>query len=59
MYSVNEAAKKLGISDRRVRQLLSEGRIKGKKLDGTWVVLDLNYTRKRKVKGVGNEKTAI
>ena len=51
MYSVEEAATKLGISGRRVRRLLAEGRIKGKKLGGTWVVLDLNYTRKRKVKG--------
>jgi excisionase family DNA binding protein len=51
MYSVREAAIKLGISDRRVRKLLEEGRIKGKKLGRDWVVLDLNYTRKRKAKG--------
>jgi len=49
MYSVEEAARKLGISGRRVRKLLAEGRIEGKKLGGTWVVLDLNYTRKRKL----------
>jgi excisionase family DNA binding protein len=47
MWSVKEAAIKLGISERRVRKLLSEGRIKGKKLDGTWVVLELKYTKKR------------
>jgi excisionase family DNA binding protein len=51
MYSVEEAATKLGISGRRVRRLLAEGRLKGKKLGGTWVVLDLNYIRKRKGKG--------
>ena len=51
MYSVKEAAKKLDISDRRVRKLLGEGRIKGRKLGRDLVVLDLNYTRKRKPKG--------
>ncbi len=51
MYSVKEAADRLGISDRRVRKLLEEGRIKGRKLGRDWVVLDLNYTRKRKPKG--------
>ena len=51
MWSVKQAASKLGISEQRVRQLLAEGRIKGKKLDGTWVVLSLSYTRKRKRKG--------
>ena len=55
MYSVKEAAIKLGISDRRVRKLLEEKRIKGKKLARDWIVLDLNYTRKRKPKGVKNE----
>lgn len=47
MWSVKEAANKLGISERRVRKLLAEGRIKGKKLDGTWVVLELKYEKKR------------
>ncbi len=51
MYSVKEVADRLGISDRRVRKLLEEGRIKGRKLGRDWVVLDLNYTRKRKPKG--------
>jgi len=50
MYSVREAAEKLGISDRRVRVLLNEGRIEGKKLGHDWVVLSLDYKRKRKVK---------
>ncbi|MFW6105160.1 MAG: helix-turn-helix domain-containing protein [Chloroflexota bacterium] len=47
MWSVKQAAKELGISERRVRKLLAEGRIKGKKLNGFWVVLKLSYTRKR------------
>jgi len=55
MYSVKEAAQKLGISERHLRLLLERGKIKGKKLGHDWVVLDLNYTRKRKVKGVRNE----
>jgi len=51
MYRVKEVAAKLRISDRRVRKLLEEGRIAGKKLGYDWVVLDLNYTGKRKTKG--------
>lgn len=47
IWSVKQAAKELGISEQRVRKLLAEGRIKGKKLDGTWVVLELSYTKKR------------
>ena len=53
MYSTREAAKKLGISDRRVRKLLTEGRIKGRKLGGTWVILHFNYTKKREYKDKG------
>ena len=48
MWSVNEAAYLMGVSGQRVRKLLSEGRIKGEKLGGTWVVLELNYTRKKR-----------
>ena len=51
IYSVKEAAVELGISERRVRKLLEEGRLKSKKLGRDWVVLDLNYIRKRKPKG--------
>ena len=51
MYSVKEASGKLGISERHLRLLLEKGKIKGKKLGHDWVVLDLNYTRKRKPKG--------
>ena len=51
MWSVKEAADKLGLSERHLRLLLERGEVKGKKLSGTWVVLRLDYTRKRKRKG--------
>ena len=51
MYSVAEAAQKLGISDRHLRLLLERGDVKGKKLGHYWVVLRLDYKRKRKPKG--------
>ena len=50
MYSVREASSRLGINERHVRRLLASGEIKGKKLGHDWVVLDLNYTRKRNPK---------
>jgi hypothetical protein len=51
MYSVKEASQKIGVSERHLRSLLEKGQVKGKKLGHDWVVLDLNYSRKRKVKG--------
>ncbi len=51
MYSVQEAAKLIGISESHLRLLLKRGEVKGKRLGRDWVVLDLNYTRKRKPKG--------
>lgn len=50
IYSVNEAAAKLGISPNQVRYLLGRGEIKGKKLGRDWVVLSLDYKRKRRPK---------
>ena len=50
MYSVKEAAEKLGISDGYLRRLLERGQIEGKKLGHDWVVLSLDYKRKRKPK---------
>ena len=50
MYIVKEAAPQMGISERHLRFLLQSGEVKGKKLGRDWVVLDLNYTRKRKLK---------
>ena len=51
MYSVKEAAQKLGLDPSQVRRLLAAGEIKGKKLARDWIVLELNYKRKRKPKG--------
>ncbi len=51
VYSVNEAAEKLGLDPSQIRRLLAKGEIEGKKLGRDWVVLELNYTRKRKPKG--------
>ena len=50
MYSVKEAAAKLGVTDRHVRLLLATGEISGRKLGHDWVVLSLEYERKRKPK---------
>jgi excisionase family DNA binding protein len=47
IYSVREAAQQLGISQARVRKLLAEGRIKGRKVSGVWLVTSLVYKRKR------------
>jgi len=48
MHSVKEAATKLGLSERHLRLLLKEGKLEGKKLGHDWVVLSLDYRRKRK-----------
>jgi excisionase family DNA binding protein len=58
MYSVKEASNKIGISDSHLRRLLESGQIKGKKLGHDWVVLSLDYKRKRRLKGgQSNEKS--
>ena len=51
MYSVKEAAQKLGLDASHLRRLLARGDIKGVKLARDWVVLSLDYKRKRKPKG--------
>ena len=50
MYSVREAAQRLGLDTSQVRRLLAKGEIKGVKLVRDWVVLELNYKRKRRPK---------
>jgi excisionase family DNA binding protein len=50
MYSVKEAAQKLGLDTSQVRRLLAKGEIKGMKLGRDWIVLDLSYKRKRRPK---------
>jgi len=58
VYSVNEAAQKLGLDPSQVRRLLAKGEIEGKKLGRDWVVLSLDYTRKRKIGGGRKPKGA-
>ena len=48
MYSVKEAAQKLGLDTSQVRRLLAKGEIKGVKLARDWIMLELTYERKRK-----------
>jgi len=48
IQTVKEASEQLRISERRVRYLLKEGRIEGKKLGRDWIVLSLDYNRKRR-----------
>lgn len=50
MYSVKEASAHIGLTDRRVRQLLVQGQIEGRRLGRIWVVLSLDYRRKTKPK---------
>ena len=56
MYSTREAGKKLGISQDHVRLLVRTGVIEGKKIGRDWIVLDLNYKRRRRPGG-GRKKT--
>jgi len=59
MYSTKEAAEKLGLSHDHLRHLVAKGEIEGKKLGHDWVVLNLDYKRKRKPKkkkGVNDTK---
>jgi len=51
MYSVKSAAQRIGLSERHIRRLLAGGVIKGRKLGHDWVVISLDYKRKRKPKG--------
>jgi len=55
VYSTKEAAERLGLSQAHVKLLARTGLIKAEKVGRDWVVLDLNYTRKRKPKEVRNE----
>ncbi len=51
LYSVKQASAKLGISERRVRKLLEDRRIKGDKLGGhDWIVFSLKIKKIKKTK---------
>lgn len=56
IYSVSEAAERLGLDPSQVRRLLKDKKIRGKKLGHDWVVLSLDYKRKRKAKQEGKGK---
>jgi len=58
MDSVTEAAAKLGFTDRYVRFLLKRGELSGRKLGHDWVVLSLDYKRRRKPKRRGKSEAA-
>lgn len=51
VYSTKEAGEILGLSQDHVKLLARKGLITAKKLGHDWVVLDLDYTRKRRPKG--------
>jgi excisionase family DNA binding protein len=50
MYSTKQAAQRLGLSQDHVRLLARKGIIEARKLGHDWLVLHLNYTRKREPK---------
>ena len=50
MHSTREAAEKLGLSQDHVKLLARKGIINAKKVGRDWIILDLDYIRKRKPK---------
>lgn len=50
MYSTKEASKLLGLSQDHVKLLARTGKIEAKKVGRDWIVLSLDYQRKRKPK---------
>lgn len=48
MYTTREAAEKLGLSPDHVKLLARTGKIEAKKMGRDWVILNLDYRRKRK-----------
>jgi excisionase family DNA binding protein len=50
MYSTKEAAKLLGLSPDHVKFLARKGFLEAKKIGRDWVILSLDYQRKRKPK---------
>jgi hypothetical protein len=51
MYSTREVSHHLGISPDHMRLFAIKGILKAKSIGSDWVVLDLNYKRKRIPKG--------
>lgn len=50
LLSTREAGEALGLSQDHVRRLLEVGKLRGRKVGNNWVVLELNYERKRRPK---------
>jgi hypothetical protein len=50
MYSVKEAAEMMMVSEQHLRYLLAKGAVEGKKWGRDWMVLSLDYQRKRRPK---------
>ena len=50
LYSTKEAAQIFGLSQDHVKRLARDGTIKAQKLGHDWVVLSLDYKRRRKPK---------
>jgi transposase InsO family protein len=57
MYSVKEAARMMKVSEQHLRYLLAKGAVEGKKLSRDWVVLSLEYQRKRRPKRKKGERS--
>ena len=53
MYSTREAAQKLKVSPSYIRYLLDKGTLDGQKMGREWIVLNLDYTKKRRSKRKG------
>ena len=50
MYSTKEASERLGLSQDHVKLLARKGLIKARKVGRDWVILELDYQRKRALK---------
>ena len=50
IYTVDEASHMLGLDQSQVRRLLRSGELKGRKFGRDWMVLSLDYKRRRKPK---------
>jgi excisionase family DNA binding protein len=67
VYTVQEAAKVLGITDRRVRALAQEGRIEGERMDAGWKLFrysvhsfrDDRRARERPLEGRGSDSLSV
>jgi excisionase family DNA binding protein len=51
MYSTQEVASKLGISRRRVQELIKEGVIEARKIGRDWVVTEYSRAQGRRKRG--------